>query len=81
MLIDILCLYTYIAPILGHVGDGNFHSFIVFDPKDLADFHRAEKLADKIAEYVLVHFLQLLCQRLVCYYYTCFCNMQAGTIA
>ena len=33
------------APIVGHVGDGNFHLVILFDPKDPADRERAEGLA------------------------------------
>lgn len=34
-----------VAPILGHVGDGNFHLVIVFDPKRPGDRDKAEGLA------------------------------------
>jgi D-lactate dehydrogenase (cytochrome) len=33
------------APIVGHVGDGNFHLVLLFDPKDPADRERAEGIA------------------------------------
>jgi D-lactate dehydrogenase (cytochrome) len=34
-----------IAPIVGHVGDGNFHLVVLFDPSDHAQRQRAEALA------------------------------------
>ena len=34
-----------IAPIVGHVGDGNFHLVVLFDPNDQAERGRAEALA------------------------------------
>jgi D-lactate dehydrogenase (cytochrome) len=33
------------APIVGHVGDGNFHLVLLFDPNDPADRERAEGIA------------------------------------
>ncbi|GAB6050134.1 FAD-linked oxidase C-terminal domain-containing protein [Hydrogenophilus islandicus] len=36
------------APILGHVGDGNFHSLILVDPTDPAEVSRAEQLNEAI---------------------------------
>jgi len=33
-----------IAPIVGHVGDGNFHLVIVVDPNDTEEMHRAHEL-------------------------------------
>ncbi|MCK1716864.1 FAD-binding oxidoreductase [Bradyrhizobium sp. 141] len=37
------------APIVGHVGDGNFHLGILFDPKDAEETARAEGLAFRTA--------------------------------
>lgn len=37
------------APIVGHVGDGNFHLGILFDPKDADETARAEGLAFRTA--------------------------------
>ena len=39
------------APLLGHVGDGNFHSFLLFDPAHPGEYERAEKLAVRMTEY------------------------------
>lgn len=36
------------APIVGHVGDGNFHLVILFAPDDEDDFRSANALAEKI---------------------------------
>jgi D-lactate dehydrogenase (cytochrome) len=38
-----------IAPIVGHVGDGNFHLSVVFDPKDPDERARAEALARRVS--------------------------------
>lgn len=37
-----------VAPILGHVGDGNFHLAIVIKPDDLEDLEKAKKLNDRL---------------------------------
>lgn len=37
------------APMLGHVGDGNFHALILFDPSDSQSRMRAEALNESIA--------------------------------
>src|SRR6202162_4027060 len=37
------------APILGHVGDGNFHLIVLFDPKDPSARERAEVLAKSVS--------------------------------
>jgi D-lactate dehydrogenase (cytochrome) len=37
------------APIVGHVGDGNFHLGILFDPSDTGETERAEALAFRTA--------------------------------
>jgi D-lactate dehydrogenase (cytochrome) len=38
-----------IAPIVGHVGDGNFHLVVLFDPNDAAERSRAEALAARVS--------------------------------
>ena len=38
-----------LAPIVGHVGDGNFHLVVLFDPNDAADRERAEALARRVS--------------------------------
>ena len=38
-----------IAPIVGHVGDGNFHLVVLFDPADPAERERAEGLARRVS--------------------------------
>jgi D-lactate dehydrogenase (cytochrome) len=37
------------APIVGHVGDGNFHLVILFDPNDRGQRERAEALAHGVS--------------------------------
>jgi D-lactate dehydrogenase (cytochrome) len=39
-----------VAPIVGHVGDGNFHLGIMFDPDDAGEAERAEWLARRVGE-------------------------------
>jgi D-lactate dehydrogenase (cytochrome) len=36
-----------VAPIVGHVGDGNFHLCVIFDPNDAGERGRAEDLAQR----------------------------------
>jgi len=38
-----------IAPIVGHVGDGNFHLVVLFDPDNAEERERAEGLARRVA--------------------------------
>lgn len=38
------------GPILGHVGDGNFHAILMVDKADPADVKRAKTVAEKLAE-------------------------------
>ncbi|WP_430388309.1 FAD-binding oxidoreductase [Blastomonas fulva] len=42
-----------IAPIVGHVGDGNFHLLVLFDPSDSDERGRAEELIGKVADIAL----------------------------
>ena len=37
-----------LAPIVGHVGDGNFHLVILVDPDDEDEMHRAHELNDRL---------------------------------
>jgi D-lactate dehydrogenase (cytochrome) len=38
-----------VAPIVGHVGDGNFHLVVLFDPNDASQRERAEALAKRVS--------------------------------
>lgn len=42
-----------VAPIVGHVGDGNFHTVVLVDPADASEIARAEALNRKIVERAL----------------------------
>jgi D-lactate dehydrogenase (cytochrome) len=42
-----------VAPILGHVGDGNFHLVMVLDPDDPAEWKRAETVNGRMVERAL----------------------------
>jgi len=37
-----------VAPIVGHVGDGNFHAILAFDPADLAEIKRIEAFLERL---------------------------------
>jgi D-lactate dehydrogenase (cytochrome) len=38
-----------VAPIVGHVGDGNFHLVVLFDPTQPDDREKAEALAARVS--------------------------------
>ena len=38
-----------IAPIVGHVGDGNFHTTVLFDDKNPADIEKVEAFVERLA--------------------------------
>ena len=40
----------FLAPIFGHVGDGNFHAVILVDPHNPDEIERAEAVAHRLAE-------------------------------
>ena len=44
---------AFLAPIVGHVGDGNFHLAIMVDPKDPGYLARVEALSDRLVERAL----------------------------
>jgi D-lactate dehydrogenase (cytochrome) len=39
---------SLLAPIVGHVGDGNFHLTFVVDPDDAEEMHRCEKVNERM---------------------------------
>lgn len=41
------------GPMVGHVGDGNFHSLLVFDPEVPAELNEAKRLSNLMAERAL----------------------------
>ncbi|EAQ02947.1 putative D-lactate dehydrogenase (cytochrome), FAD/FMN-containingoxidoreductase [Pseudooceanicola batsensis HTCC2597] len=41
------------GPILGHVGDGNFHAILMFDPADAAELGRVKAAADRLVSRAL----------------------------
>ncbi len=43
------------APIVGHVGDGNFHVCVLVDPNDVDDIARAEAFHGRLVERALAH--------------------------
>ena len=45
----------FVAPIVGHVGDGNFHLVILVDPDDADEMHRAHELNDRLIHRTLAY--------------------------
>lgn len=39
-----------LAPVVGHVGDGNFHLMVLVDPEDADEMERARAAVDRLAE-------------------------------
>ena len=44
-----------IGPIVGHVGDGNFHVVLVFDPESADEVEKVKALSEQIVELALAH--------------------------
>lgn len=44
-----------ICPIVGHVGDGNFHMLVLYSPEDAGERARAEQLVEEISTYAIAH--------------------------
>ena len=49
-----LVMVLYLATIVGHAGDGNFHLCIIVDPNDSEEKERAIELSHKVSRYVLI---------------------------
>lgn len=47
---DLIRQFELDAPLMGHAGDGNFHSVILYDPKDPEQFDRAKLLANEMGK-------------------------------
>lgn len=47
-----LSLFTS-GPIVGHVGDGNFHVILLVNPENEDETKRAHSLSDRIVKYVI----------------------------
>ena len=43
------------APIVGHVGDGNFHTLVLMDPADDAELERVRRFLARLAERAIAH--------------------------
>ena len=37
----------YVGPIFGHVGDGNFHCSLLFDPENPAEYRACKDIASR----------------------------------
>jgi D-lactate dehydrogenase (cytochrome) len=44
-----------LAPIVGHVGDGNFHTAVLVDPDDASEVARAEEFHTRLVQRALAH--------------------------
>jgi D-lactate dehydrogenase (cytochrome) len=40
--------YSLVAPIVGHVGDGNFHAIVMVDPSDVSEMARTNTFLDRL---------------------------------
>lgn len=48
-----IAAHGLIAPIVGHVGDGNFHAIVMFDPHDTSEAKTVEAFLDRLVERAL----------------------------
>jgi D-lactate dehydrogenase (cytochrome) len=47
--------HQLLATIVGHVGDGNFHAILIFDPTDAREVGRAEAFHERLVQRALAH--------------------------
>lgn len=52
---DDILTHGLTAPIVGHVGDGNFHAIVVFDPADTDERRRIEAFLDRLVARALAY--------------------------
>lgn len=45
---EVIAQFGLMAPLVGHVGDGNFHLLILVDPNDADEIERAKALANQV---------------------------------
>ena len=38
----------YLAPLFGHVGDGNFHALLLFDPNKPEEYNKCKEISHRI---------------------------------
>lgn len=50
---DLIAAKNLVGPILGHVGDGNFHAILLLDRKDAGELARAKDVGHELAEMAL----------------------------
>lgn len=50
---DMIAAKGLFGPILGHVGDGNFHATLALDPSDPSELERAKEVGHELAEMAL----------------------------
>ncbi len=47
-------VYQFTAPIVGHVGDGNFHCLMLVDASDQKEIQLAHELSARLARQVCI---------------------------
>lgn len=50
---ELIAKYQLDAPMMGHSGDGNFHSVILYNPNNVDEFNKAKELATEMGKVAL----------------------------